>query len=201
VSRLLWIVLVTLVACGAPQAEEQAQQARPMPGSSGNPTLQADFTEFVAEAKASTNHLQLELKQELSAAMKESGPSGAVEVCSQRAAVLTAEVSERTGLDVRRVSLQHRNPDNKATPGEASILAMMATRRDLADSMVVRDGAPLYMRAIRISTPLCLQCHGAKEDLTQEVLDQLDARYADDRATGFAEGDLRGAFVVRPLTK
>ena len=95
-----------------------------------------------------------------------------VEVCSERAAVLTAEVSERTGLDVRRVSLQHRNPANQATPGEASVLAMMAARPDLADTMIVRDGSPLYMRAIRINTPLCLQCHGTKEDLAPEVLDR-----------------------------
>ena len=78
------------------------------------------------------------------------------------------------------------------------MLALMAARADLADTMIVRDGAPLYMRAIRINTPLCLQCHGPKEDLAPEVLDRLGALYADDRATGFSEGDLRGAFVVKP---
>ena len=54
---------------------------------------------------------------------------------------------------------------------------MMAARTDLTDTMIVRDGAPLYMRAIRINTPLCLQCHGAREDL---------ARYTGE-ATGFGE--------------
>lgn len=199
-SRLILMTLLLLVACGGPQADEQARQARPMPGTEVV-VEQPDYSEFQAEAKASTNRLQLDLKKELSAAMTASGPAGAVEVCSQRAATLTAEVSERTGLEVRRVSLQNRNPDNRATPGEASVLAMMAARPDLADTMIVRDGAPLYMRAIRINTPLCLQCHGAKEDLAQEVLDQLDALYVDDRATGFAQGDLRGAFVVRPVAE
>ena len=32
------------------------------------------------------------------------------------------------------------------------------------------------------------------------VLDQLDELYPGDMATGFAAGDLRGAFVVRPAS-
>jgi hypothetical protein len=162
---------------------------------------QPGFSEFATAAKASTNRLQLELKQELSAAIQAGGAPGAVEVCSQRAASLTAEVSERAGLEVRRVSIHNRNPGNRANAGEASVLAMMAANPDLADTMIVRDGAPLYMRAIRINTPLCLQCHGPTEDLSPEVTAKLDALYVDDRARGFAEGDLRGAFVVRPMSQ
>ena len=194
--RLVLLSIAFVAACGSPQTEESAQTARP----AEVVEQEADpLEEFHAKAKASTNRLQLELKQELSAAMKASGPAGALEVCSERAAALTAEVSERTGLDVRRVSLRNRNPENQATVGEASVLAMMAAREDLVDTMIVRDGSPLYMRAIRINTPVCLTCHGPKEDLAPEVLDQLNALYADDRATGFSEGDLRGAFVVKPL--
>jgi hypothetical protein len=197
--RLALILAVFLLACGSPQAENSVRQQRPAPSSESVEPV--EHSEFLAAAKASTNRLQLDLKRELSAAMSESGPVGAIQVCSQRATVLTAEVSERTGLDVRRVSLRHRNPENRATPGEASVLAMMAARTNLTDTMIVRDGAPLYMRAIRINTPLCLQCHGAREDLAPEVLDQLASLYADDQATGFAEGDLRGAFVVKPLAE
>jgi hypothetical protein len=196
VARSVWFLILLLVACGSPEAETPAPEATPAVQPE---TVEDPHADFAAQAKASTNRLQLELKQELSAAMQASGPAGAVQVCSERAADLTREVSERTGLDVRRVSVQHRNPANQATPGEASVLALMALRPDLADTMIVRDGAPLYMRAIRINTDLCLQCHGAKEDLAPEVLARLNELYADDRATGFAEGDLRGAFVVRPL--
>jgi hypothetical protein len=181
--RLALILAVFLAACGSPQAEDSARQQRPVPSADSEKTM--EHSEFLAAAKSSTNRLQLDLKRELSAAMGESGPVGAIQVCSQRATVLTAEVSERTGLDVRRVSLRHRNPENRATPGEASVLAMMAARPDLADTMIVRDGAPLYMRAIRINTPLCLQCHGSRDDLAPEVVQQLDALYEEDQATGF----------------
>jgi hypothetical protein len=192
------LVLLFLFGCGSQSADDQTREVRPQPAAAVAEAV-PEFAEFEVEARASTNRLQLELKQELSAAMKDGGAASAVEVCSQRAAALTAEVSQRTGLDVRRVSLQNRNPDNQAAPVEASVLAMMAVHTDLTDTMIVRDGAPLYMRAIRINAPVCLSCHGAKEDLDPEVLSKLDALYADDKATGFSEGDLRGAFVVKPL--
>jgi len=198
VLRYLSIVLVLLLGCGAQSSSEQDRQDRPLPDAVVAQEA-PNFTEFESRARASTNRLQLDLKKELSAALKAGGPSGAVEVCSQRASALTAEVSEQMGFQVRRVSLQNRNPENQATPGEASVLAMMAANPTLADTMIIRDEEPLYMRAIRINNSVCLSCHGEKEDLDPEVLSQLNALYADDKATGFSEGDLRGAFVVKPL--
>ena len=194
----MWIVsLLLLAACGASRQEEPTgTQNRTLPS-----VVQSevpDYSSFTAEARAATNRLQLDLKQELAAAIADGGAASAVEVCSRRATELTAEVSARTGMQVRRVSVRNRNPANRATTGEASVLAMMATRADLADTTIVRDGVPFYVRAIRINTSLCLQCHGDVDELGDGVAEQLSTLYENDRATGFAEGDLRGAFVVRP---
>ena len=197
--RWFVLILMFLIACGSPEAEEPAAESRP-PQRIGQ-TQEPDFSDFTNEARASTNRLQMQLKQELSGAMSDGGLASAVGVCSQRATELTGQVSSQSGLEVRRVSLRHRNPANRASAGEASILALMAARPDLADTMIVRDGAPMYMRAIRINTPLCLQCHGMEEDLEPKVLEQLNKLYPGDTATGFSEGDLRGAFVVRPLVQ
>jgi hypothetical protein len=38
-----------------------------------------------------------------------------------------------------------------------------------------------------------------EENIAPDVLEQLEKLYPDDTATGFSDGDLRGAFVVRPL--
>jgi hypothetical protein len=124
-----------------------------------------------------------------------------VEVCSRRASELTAEVGSDRDLRLKRVSLRNRNPDNRASVGEASVLALMAARPELADTLLVRDGAPTYMRAIRITAPLCLQCHGPVDELAPGVAEKLARFYPDDDATGFSEGDLRGAFVVRPASE
>jgi hypothetical protein len=195
--RWFVLILLFLIACGSPQADEPVAESRSQQRI--GQTEEPDFSEFADLARASTNRLQMQLKQELSGAMSDDGLATALGVCSQRATELTGQVSSQSNLEVRRVSLRHRNPDNRASAGEASILALMAARPDLADTMIVRDGAPMYMRAIRINMPLCLQCHGMEEDLAPDVIEQLTKLYPDDTATGFSQGDLRGAFVVRPL--
>ncbi len=42
--------------------------------------------------------------------------------------------------------------------------------------------------------PLCLACHG--ETLAAPVAEKIGELYPADKATGFREGDIRGAFVV-----
>ncbi len=201
--RWIAIFLLCTAACSSPRSDEpaeqqtqQAQQAQPLPAVAEVPA----HDEFRRAAHSSTGKLQIQLKQELSQAMGEGGAGAAVGVCSSRATELTAQVSQETGLEVRRVSLRNRNPANQASVGEAAVLAAMAGQPSLADTLVVRDGQPLYMRAIRISNELCLKCHGMAEDLDPAVMAQIDEFYDADKATGFAKGDLRGAFVVKPLT-
>jgi hypothetical protein len=50
-----------------------------------------------------------------------------------------------------------------------------------------------YMSAIP-TQKICLGCHGKSID--PQVKAKLEALYPEDRATGFSEGDLRGAFVI-----
>ncbi|MCB1771478.1 MAG: DUF3365 domain-containing protein, partial [Candidatus Competibacteraceae bacterium] len=54
-----------------------------------------------------------------------------------------------------------------------------------------------YMKAIP-TAGLCLNCHGEK--IAPEVDAELKKLYPYDKARGFREGDLRGAFTIaRPL--
>ena len=41
---------------------------------------------------------------------------------------------------------------------------------------------------------MCLNCHG--KDIDREVVARIDALYPEDRARGYAVGDLRGVFWV-----
>ena len=52
------------------------------------------------------------------------------------------------------------------------------------------------MKAIP-TAPLCLQCHG--EAIAPPVAEKITKLYPEDKATGFREGDIRGAFVVTKL--
>ena len=44
--------------------------------------------------------------------------------------------------------------------------------------------------------PQCTMCHGPAAAIADEVRAEIAASYPDDRATGFATGDLRGWFWV-----
>lgn len=44
--------------------------------------------------------------------------------------------------------------------------------------------------------PPCLNCHGKKEKLSPAVLKVLKVKYPEDKAFGYRNGDLRGAFSV-----
>lgn len=53
-----------------------------------------------------------------------------------------------------------------------------------------------YLKALRIQKP-CLNCHGPREQIKPEVLALLKQVYPNDQATGYQEGDLRGAITVK----
>ncbi|MDX1426157.1 MAG: DUF3365 domain-containing protein, partial [Kiloniellales bacterium] len=50
-----------------------------------------------------------------------------------------------------------------------------------------------YMKAIPVGE-VCLTCHGA--DIDPALMAEIEAFYPEDQATGFALGELRGAFTV-----
>ncbi len=65
------------------------------------------------------------LKTELVSAMQSGGPLAAIEVCNTRARVIAAAVSLEQGVEVSRVSLKNRNPDNAANEWQASVLKIL----------------------------------------------------------------------------
>jgi hypothetical protein len=64
---------------------------------------------------------------------------------------------------------------------------------DDLDRAATLAGSARYLQAIPMQ-PLCIACHGS--ELSTEVSDALAQRYPQDEATGFAVGELRGAFLI-----
>jgi hypothetical protein len=66
---------------------------------------------------------------------------------------------------------------------------------------VIDEGGQKYLRYMRplVALPLCINCHGPKENISAEVKTILSEKYPEDRATGFLVGDLRGAVSVKIL--
>jgi len=143
------------------------------------------------------------LQKELRAAIKAGGFVKALEVCKTVAPSIAAKLSEPEGMSVRRTALKTRNPDNAPDAYERKVLeqfvADAAAGKDLKKmqhaEIVGADGAKefRFMRAIPTGK-LCLNCHG--DSIKDDVKAEIDKLYPKDEATGFKQGELRGAFSI-----
>lgn len=156
--------------------------------------------ELVTQARSMVKAFSGSLKQELQAAIQEGGITNGISVCNTVAPEIAAANSNQE-WSISRTSLKIRNPDNAPTPWQEMQLQAM-------NKQPVKNGKPVevwqvssasgtpafqYMSAIPMQK-LCLGCHGKL--MTPEVKAKLAELYPEDKATGFSEGDLRGAFVV-----
>ncbi|MCB9989577.1 MAG: DUF3365 domain-containing protein [Rhodospirillales bacterium] len=155
--------------------------------------------DYGAQAQALTRTFSGELKEALMTALTDEGPVQALEVCHERAAPIAMGAAADTGWTLRRTALKTRNPDNKPNGWEGQVLEKFEQQKaagvpveDL--EMIGLDGNLVrYMKAIP-TADMCLICHGS--DIAPEITESLMKLYPEDEATGFAVGDIRGAFTL-----
>lgn len=187
------IIVTALLAAGPLVAEPVTTSAPP---TAPNPNL--------IEAKALTQEFATTLKRELEAAIQSGGPIKAIGVCDERAPAIAADLSARTGWAVGRVSLKPRNAKiGQPDAWETQVLTQFDERKSTGEpveamaftEVVETEGVKnfRFMKAIP-TNDLCLACHGS--DITPEVIATLDTRYPGDKARGYANGDVRGAFTL-----
>ena len=174
-----------------------------LPLLAGTAAAHDDLPDRMAKARATANDFGARLLAELQKAMAEGGPVDAISVCNTIAPTIAAEKSAAAQMNVGRTSLKLRQPKNAPDGWELRQLENFAARKAAGENPAAlevgefteKDGTPVfrYMKAIP-TAPLCLNCHGAQ--LAPEVAAKLHALYPEDRATGFAPGDLRGAFTI-----
>lgn len=178
-SMILAGLALSLTACAAEEA------AAPQPA-------------FAQSAARVADAYQAALQTELSTALKQVGPVGAIGVCQSAAPAIAADLSGKGDLTVSRIARRNRNPAN-AVPTEIEALYQQLEREPLRDGKphvvtAVVQNREVFMRALPMKDQPCAQCHGM--NIAPEVQAAIAASYPDDRATGFAAGDLRGAMLV-----
>jgi hypothetical protein len=209
-NKAVFILPLFLIACGG----EKQQQAAPASEPASAPKVAAesapavptevDKAALVEQAKAVVKEFGGTLKAELQAAVKEGGAINALDVCHTKAPEIAQEMSAKNGVSLSRVSLKNRNPEMGLPNGwQREILNSFEARKSagepadqLAFAEVVDMGSGKefrFMKAIPAGE-VCLACHGEK--IQPEVQQKISELYPDDQATGFKEGDLRGAFVL-----
>jgi hypothetical protein len=174
------------------------------------PADAADPAAMNAEARDAALTLQKTLAGKLLAAISAGGPESAIGVCETLGPAVAGDISREKGWRVTRVSLKVRNPV-LGTPDawEQRVLAdfdARAARGEKPDALevgeVVSEPQGRYFRYAKALPviPLCTGCHGVPEAISAGVKERLTKEYPHDRATGYREGQIRGAISIkRPL--
>lgn len=156
------------------------------------------------EARQVASELADKVRGLLFQELEKGGYVGAVRVCSEVAQDIPREFTARTGHYVRRVSLRYRNPKDIPDEYERQKLGefdRLNREKKLENDYyeVVAEPGRHYLRYLKplIAGPMCLTCHGEKENIPPEVRAILAEKYPDDRATGYHTGDVRGAISVK----
>lgn len=173
--------VLALPACAQPERAETADPA------------------MLAKADSLAGRFQAELKGELSTALSEVGPVGAIGVCQSAAPAIGDSLSRESGGEVRRIARQNRNPGNTLEPTIEALYSELEMQPMLDGSPnavhAVRDNRLLYLKAIPMQEQPCTVCHGT--NIAPEVQAEIARAYPADKATGFEPGQLRGAFLIK----
>ncbi len=154
------------------------------------------------QGKSLIQSFSSELKNELQKAIKEGGLKNGITVCSVKAPEIAVKYSTDQ-WQIKRTSLKVRNPANVATDYEHDVLMQFQEKKDQGISISnlshyaeeqTENGKIHRMMTAIPTQALCLGCHG--DQLSADVKTELEVRYPNDQATGFKEGDIRGAFSL-----
>jgi hypothetical protein len=164
-----------------------------------------DKAALMAEGKQIFMEFGKTLQGHLKGGLENGGPTKAIEVCSQLAPSVAADLSAKYGVELGRTSLKLRNPDNAPDAWEKGVLQKFEERKaagedvkKIAYSEVVSEGGKQYFRmmvAIPTAEQPCLACHGGS--INEGVANKLDSLYPADQARGFKAGDIRGASSLK----
>ena len=198
----------SLTACG-PESNDENQKNKQAPVVEKvnkeiiNKPKTISKADEIKKAKKATATFAASLKSKLKNTMKAKGPVAAIDACNTKASEITAYVSNRYGLQLSRTSLKYRNKNNAPTDWQKVILKGFEAQKDKgADVKTIRyaeiieeNGKKQFRFMMPIPTQsLCLTCHG--KNISASIKKRLKALYPEDKAIGFKEGDIRGAFVV-----
>jgi hypothetical protein len=154
---------------------------------------QPAFPAETARAEQAMNELQSALLAKLKAAVDSGGLAAAVEICRTEARAVAAAVAKKQGIELGRTSHGLRNPANAPRPWARAIVEASAGAKAAAEQVRVVDLGDRVGVLRPIGTAeACTRCHGAADQVHRSIGATLAAAYPQDRATGFAAGDLRG---------
>lgn len=158
-----------------------------------------EYLKLGADASA---QMQKVLGGNLKAALDSAGVPHALTFCNVNATKLADSLSTQLGLEISRVTHKPRNPNDMANTYELELIAQyqqQVANKEIPEPQIhEEDGQKVFYAPIMIAGPLCLKCHGVPDqDIAASDFIILNMLYPEDKATGFALGDLRGMWKVK----
>jgi outer membrane murein-binding lipoprotein Lpp len=139
------------------------------------------------------------LRQSLVGAIQQHGFEGAIDFCQAEAQTLTNTFAD--SVTVRRAALRTRNPIHTPDSLERAMITSMIQqleRKEAPSVNLVRVPQRKeihYFKPIIIQ-PMCLNCHGSRDQVQPSTLARIQNKYPNDQAIDYKEGDLRGVWHV-----
>lgn len=182
-----WVVLA---------ASLQAQSPLP-PGTWRIADAPAELQYPISRADLIVVSMQDALLRELTDALDYGGPAFAIQSCHIDVIGAIRRIERGEGIAAGRTSDRLRSPSNAPQPWAAPLVEANAGRlaRDV-DGFAVDLGNVVGVLRPIAERPMCASCHGPAGKIEPAVSAAVKQRYPVDRATGFADGEIRGWFWV-----
>ena len=175
-----------------------------------NQVTEEKVVEEALEPQPDVNYLEIgkglamqtkaSLGKNLALALNEKGSDGAVEFCNTQAIPITDSMSVVLNAKIKRVSDHPRNSNNQANEAELSYInswnEAKAKGEEHSPLLTEIEGKMVGYYPI-VTNQMCIQCHGTPEkQINSATLSKIKILYPADEAIGYAEGEIRGLFVV-----
>ena len=120
----------------------------------------------------------------------------AMGACSSMAIEMVDDYNKQiTGVKLRRTALKYRNPKNKPDTADRMVMDTFVSTKKF-EPIVVDLGEQYRVYKPLANEQSCLLCHGARNDISPELVKMIDRTYPKDTATGFELGEFRGVVVA-----
>lgn len=196
--------LVTF-SCGNSSTEEKAEvESIEVIEVDKAPKLSAeDKTAFEGSALKIAKTTFKTLAKNVKMAMAEGGVQHAVEFCNVKAMPLTDSVSLAQKVQIKRLTDKTRNSKNSLGEADKEIWSEFMNQKETADTilpvtLLSENGNDVITYVpILLNKPLCLNCHGVVgTNISETDYELIHNLYPEDKATGYALGDLRGMWKI-----
>lgn len=178
------MVLVASAALGA-QAPSW-----PIPGAPG------ELRPLIARADVIIAAMHDSVLRELTDTLRQGDAAQALQSCHIDSRLILLRLA-RGGARAGRTSHRLRNPANLPPRWAEAIVETYAGRRSReVDGFVVDLGLTVGVLRPISQQPVCANCHGPVDELSEGVRRAIAERYPHDQAVGFSQGEIRGWFWV-----